>query len=235
MEQNDVCPICHGMGFVPYEKDNCNFARPCICREPQRAMTMIEQSGIGEEFKEKGFKNFDDRNMDILKKAKAMGIDYCKKFPEIKNTSRNSVLYCGQCGAGKTHLSVAIANAIMDTHKTAVVYMPYREWITRLKQRALDESGFNSTIDRFKQAPVLIVDDLLKGKNSETDVNILFEIVNFRYLKRLPMIVSTEKTVDELLKFDEGCGSRILEMSRGHCVEIIGSEYNYRLYGNRKE
>ena len=74
-----------------------------------------------------------------------------------------------------------------------------------------------------------MIDDLLKGKNTEADNNILFEIINYRYLNNLPMVISTEKMQEELLDYDEGTMSRVIEMSRGHMVEIVGREYNYRL------
>jgi DNA replication protein DnaC len=127
---------------------------------------------------------------------------------------------------------MAICNNIMEFHKVGVVYMPYREEITRIKQTVTDEINYNNAIGRFKNAPVLMIDDLLKGKNSEADVNILFEIINFRYLNNMPMVISTEKTIDELLSFDEGTMSRVIEMARGHQIEILGREYNYRLYGD---
>lgn len=232
MEQNEICPICKGMGVIMYEIDGYQYAKDCECRELKLARERMERSGISEEFRGKGFKNFNDRGMEVLKRAKAIGIDYCKKFPEIRNARRNSVLYQGQVGSGKTHLSIAICNAIMDKHKTGVVYMPYREEITKIKQCVTDEINYNQAISRFKNAPVLMIDDLLKGKSTEADVNILFEIINYRYLKNLPMIISTEKTTDELLDFDEGTMSRIIEMARGHQIEIVGREYNYRLYGD---
>ena len=57
----------------------------------------------------------------------------------------------------------------------------------------------------------------------------MFEIVNYRYLNNLPLIISTEFTVDRLLDFDEAIGSRIFEMSKNYLVEIEGKENNYRL------
>lgn len=234
MEENkDVCQICGGIGFVEYEKDGYRFMRPCECKELKDAKERLERSGISEEFQKKGFKNFNDRGMELLKKAKAMAIDYCKKFPEIRGTRYNSVLLQGQVGSGKTHLSMAICNAIMTNHKTGVLYMPYREEITKIKQCVRDAINYDNAISRYKNVPVLMIDDLLKGKSSDADVNILFEIINHRYIKNLPMIISTEKTTDELLDFDEGTMSRVIEMARGHQIEIVGREYNYRLYGEK--
>ena len=139
------------------------------------------------------------------------------------------VLFMGQVGSGKTHLSFAICKGIMDVYKTSVIYMAYRDEMVKLKQSVKDENSYKESIEKFKQCPVLMIDDLLKGKTTEADVNILFEIINHRYINNLPMIISTEKTKDELLDFDEGTMSRIIEMSRDYQVEIVGKEYNYRL------
>ena len=226
------CEKCKGIGWIFLTDEEGNeCVKECECQELIRARGRLKASGISDEFQRKGFKNFDDRKLPLLKKARETAIDYCKQFPVIKDTRYNSILFMGQVGSGKTHLSMAICNAIMDKYMIAVRYMPYREEIIRIKQKVNDDEDYDSRIKKFKECPVLMIDDLLKGKNTEADINILFEIINYRYLNNLPMIISTEKTIDELLSFDEGTMSRILEMSRGHQIEFKGREYNYRLYG----
>ena len=231
--EESICPKCGGKGWIFFKGENgYDYCKECECQEVVKAKERLKHSGISDEFLKKGFKNFNDRGLDVLKKAKEIGIRYCKEFPDIKDTKRNSVLYMGQVGSGKTHLSMAICNAVMNNYKTGVLYMPYREEMVRIKQVVNDEIDYNNAISKFKQCPVLMIDDLLKGKSTEADVNILFEIINYRYVNNMPMIVSTEKTMDELLDFDEGTMSRVIEMARGHSIEIIGREYNYRLYGD---
>lgn len=226
------CEKCNDTGWVFITDEEGNeCVRECECRELLKAQNRLKASGISDEFQKKGFKNFSDRGKPLLKRARDMAIDYCKKFPEIKDTRYNSIIFMGQVGSGKTHLSMAIGNAIMDKYRTAVRYMPYREEIIRIKQTVRDEEVYNDRIQQFKETPVLMIDDLLKGKNTEADVNILFEIVNYRYLNNLPMIISTEKSIGELLEFDEGTMSRVLEMSRGYQIEFKGREYNFRLNG----
>lgn len=232
MSGDPNCCICKGKGYIEYEQDGYAFVEDCECMQTVIAQDMLKRSGISEEFQKKGFKNFDDRGLDVLKKAKGMGLQYCKEFPQIRNARRNSILYQGQVGSGKTHLSMAICNNIMTVHRVGCFYMSYREEITKIKQTVTDAVNYEYTTRRFKNAPVLMIDDLLKGKNSDADVNILFEIINHRYLNNLPMVVSTEKSTDELLNFDEGTMSRLIEMTRGYQIEIIGREYNYRLHGD---
>lgn len=232
MTDSAKCSKCNGIGWViKKDEDGNEYAIECECQEVIKAKRRLEASGISEEFRKKGFKNFDDRNMPLLKKARDIAIDYCKNFPEIRSTRYNSILFMGQVGSGKTHLSMAICNAIMDNYKTGVRYMPYREEIIRIKQNIRNEDDYDNRIKIFKECPVLMIDDLLKGKSTDADINILFEIINYRYLNNLPMIISTEKTTDELLEYDEGTMSRIIEMSRGHLIELKGREHNYRLYG----
>lgn len=226
-----MCDVCKDTGWVHFEKDGKDYAKRCECQRIIEAEARLRRSGISDEFLKKSFDNYNDMGKKPLHIAKIKAMQYSEKFPEIRKDRHNSVLFMGQVGSGKTHLSMAICNRILNEHQVPVLYMPYRETILRIKQSVNDEINYNKAVERYKNTPVLMIDDLLKGKNTEADTNILFEIINYRYLNNAPMIVSTEKTMNELLDFDEGVMSRLIEMSRDYMVEIKGQEYNYRLRG----
>lgn len=234
--ESTVCPKCGGSMWITWvDEQGCDMARRCECFEPTMAKRRIARSGISEPFRAKGFKNFDTRGIARLEKAYTICVDYCKNYQDFKESRHNSILLLGQVGCGKTHLALASANALLDYQKIRVIYMPYREMITRLKQNITDEDAYNKTIDELKTAPMLVIDDLLKGKTTESDINILFEIVNYRYVCNLPMIVTSEKTTGELLDFDSAIGSRLIEMAEGRIIEFKGNELNYRLRGIKKD
>ena len=221
-EESTICPKCGGSMWITWvDEQGCDMARRCECFEPTMAKRRIARSGISEPFRAKGFKNFDTRENPQLKKAYTICVDYCKNYPDIKELRHNSILLLGQVGSGKTHLALASANALLDYQKVRVVYMPYREIATRLKQNITDEEAYNKTIDELKTAPMLVIDDLLKGKTTESDINILFE--------------TSEKTTGELLDFDSAIGSRLIEMAEGRIIEFKGNELNYRLRGIKKD
>ena len=155
--------------------------------------------------------------------------EYAKSFHK-DSKSNKSIMFVGQVGSGKTHLSMAIANSLMK-EGVGVLYMSYREEIISLKQNIMDEEYYRKCMDRFKRARVLLIDDLFKGSISGSDVNIMFEIINFRYLNGLPVIVSCEKGVEEIMGIDEAIGSRIYEMCCGYLVSLSGRSLNYRVYG----
>jgi len=140
-------------------------------------------------------------------------------------------MFMGQVGSGKTHLSLAIANELMDGG-VGVVYMPFRDVIIKVKQNIMDEVYYHQVMNRYKNARVLLIDDLFKGSISKSDINIVFEIINHRYFNNLPIIVSTEKSFEELIEIDEAIGSRIIEMCKGYLVVMKGNKLNYRIYGN---
>lgn len=164
------------------------------------------------------FANFEVWNR-ASETAKDTATAYCTDFDEIRNSRRNSILLCGQVGSGKTHLSVAIGLNLLK-QKIKVVYMPYRDVITKIKQNMLDQEYYVKTLSKYQLCEVLLIDDLFKGKINESDINIIFEIINYRYLNFKPIIVSSEFSIERLLNFDEAVGSRIYEMSKDYVVEI---------------
>lgn len=204
----------------------------CSCLEVERSKNIMKNSGINIEQSKQTFSNYETWN-ESAKLAKETAIKYYKEFESVRNQRQNSIAFIGQVGSGKTHLSIALAVNFLNKG-IPVVYMPYRDKITEIKQNMLDEEYYKKTLSKYQTAKVLLIDDLFKGsckndKVNDTDINIMFEIINYRYLNYFPMIISSEYTADRLLDFDEAVGSRILQMCKKYIVQIEGKENNYRL------
>ena len=204
------------------------IAVACECRKIEKLKNEWKYSGINVEQSKLTFASFEVWN-DASRRTKDTAVAYCNDFDEIREGRRNSILFCGQVGGGKTHASIALALNFLK-QKIRVVYMPYRDVITKIKQNMIDEEYYTKTISKYQLCEVLLIDDLFKGKINDSDINILFEIINYRYLNFLPIIVSSEFSIDRLLAFDEGVGSRIYEMAKDYVVEIEKDiRNNYRL------
>ena len=240
------CELCQDTEFIieqkPYytytDKDGnkrtaySSVSTPCACREAKRYKRILDSSGISEAFQQKTVNQFKPKNkqQDEARKAAA---DYITNFEQIRSTRNNSIAFLGQVGAGKTHLTIAIANALLKMG-IGVLYMQYREAVTQLKQCITDEESYQRELGKYKNAPVLLVDDLFKGltrqgKANESELSIMFEIINFRYLKQMPVLVSSEFGIDRLIDFDEATGSRIADMCKGRTIEFAGAELNHRM------
>lgn len=221
------CPKCKDKEFIMLSDGSCI---ECDCRGKRiaynKALKKLEQSGISDAFRKKTFNNFKYEHHMELMNAFLKAKTYVKEFDITKEN--DSIAFCGVVGSGKTHLAVSIANELLDT-AVGVMYMPYRHSITNLKQFITDSDKYQKEIDNYKNAEVLFIDDLFKGKITESDINIMFEIIDYRYFKGLPVIITTEKSMSELISIDEAVGSRLFEMCKDYTVHITDPKLNYRL------
>lgn len=223
------CEKCRDTGWIlkPMEHGQ-PLAVMCECRKKNRVKEQWKACGINPEMIDYKFANFKVWNR-VSRNMKDTALAYFSDFDDIRKSRKNSIMFCGQVGCGKTHLSIALAINMIKKN-TRVVYMPYRDVITKIKQNMLDEEYYKKSISKFQTCEILLIDDLFKGRLTESDINIMFEIINYRYLNFLPIIVSTEFTIDRLLDFDEGVGSRIYEMCRDYIVEVENNDANnYRI------
>lgn len=224
-----VCPFCGGTTWIQKKQ---NKSQPvmsrCTCYEMKKVQDIWNQSDI--EFKnlDKTLKSFECFNQ-TTKNMKDTATNYLLRFKNICSSENNSIMFCGTPGSGKTHLLLAVSLNLLKKEKIGVVYMSYVEVITKLKQAAMQPEEYQRLINKYKNAKVLFIDDLFKGKITESDIRIIFEIVNFRINKKLPMMVSTEFNIDRLLEFDAAVASRLYKASKGFYLEINGQENNYRM------
>jgi DNA replication protein DnaC len=218
------CNICKDTSWI-ISKDG--KATRCKCFELDTIKEQWKSSGFKIDDMDKTFKNFIHWNNEV-KNMKSTATNYFLNFEKIKDTKYNSILLCGQSGSGKTHLSIALANNLLKKGYK-VVYMQYREVVTAIKQNIIDKDYYKNIISKYQRADILLIDDLFKGKITESDINIIFEIMNYRYINKKPIIASTEFSIAKLLNCDEAVGSRIYEMAKDYTHEIRGQENNYRL------
>jgi DNA replication protein DnaC len=147
----------------------------------------------------------------------------------------------GQSGAGKTHICTAAAIAKLKQGKE-LRYMEWREEVPKIKASITDAVRYADMMKELKEADVLYIDDLFKtGKNAEgfaaqptaADVNLAFEIINYRYNQpELITIISSERTLIELMEIDEAIAGRIAERSKaqGFCINLKpDAQKNWRM------
>ena len=228
-----MCEKCGGYGFISYRNEQgYEMARECECRAKMITESRMRASGISEAFQKKTIEGFETKGNKILENAKNTAIDYVKNFFEREKDMHNAIMFLGNPGSGKTHLSLAIGNTLLNDYGVSCLYMPYRETMMELKQLAMnDKYKYEEKMNGLTTARLLIIDDLYKGSTTEADLNYVFQIMNQRYLNQLPFILSSEKLPIELVNIDEAIGSRMLEQSKGRTIVINDKKLNHRIYG----
>lgn len=225
------CPKCQNRGNIAVPKDDGNISfGECGCMKARRSVWKMEKSGLKNVIKEMTFERFQAAE-DWQKQIKQGAMNYADSLD-------GWMLFCGQVGGGKSHLCTAVCRQRLLAGDE-VYYMPWRDDIARLKALGLDNEQREKMISEMKTAQILYIDDLFKTgraadnsvqRPTSADINVAFEIINYRYVNRLSTIISTESTPQELIGIDEATASRIIEMAKGHTFQISrNANRNYRL------
>ena len=215
------CPICRDLH---YTFNDLGQAVPCKCKDKFESKEKLKKCGLDEVFKNKTFRNYKVNNETQLA-ARDKAINYCNNFLD----TNSSLIITGRPGVGKTHLGAATMINLIGKN-VLCKYELYTTMLINLKQSVMDETNFIREMDKYKVPRVLFLDDFLKGKPTDADLKYIFEIVNERYLKKKPMIISTEKSIDEIVSWDEAVASRLVEMAKGNIIEFGTDIENYRFY-----
>ena len=219
------CPECRNRGYFAYiDETGHRRNRICKCIAIRANMERLEKSGL---------KNLAERfTFDTwIADPGTWQEDARSKAREYAASPQGWFLAFGHSGAGKTHLCTAICLELMKKGYD-VQYALWRDFSSKAKAALMDERSYTQIIEPLKDVRVLYLDDLFKvGKNQEPsvgDMNLAFEILNDRYndLNKLT-IISTERTIAEMMDLDEATASRIFERAKGNGVSFVGKE-NWR-------
>lgn len=89
----------------------------------------------------------------------------------------------------------------------------------------------NRYLASFNQFPLLILDDLGIERSSEYAQELVYNIVDSRYLSRLPFIITTNLSLSDLQNPTDLAHARIYDRILERCVPICFSGKNYRKEG----
>lgn len=220
------CSKCKNRGYIAIVRDYAVVCVECECVKQRKAIREIKRSGLANVL---GRHTLDSYTAEEEWQQQAK--ETAEKF--LRQGRGKWLLAVGVPGAGKTHLCTAVCGELLNKGY-GVRYMLWRDEVTKLKQASTDGEFYKKMIDRWKQAQVLYIDDFFKvGKNEEpstADVGMAFEILNFRYADiNKTTIISTERTIGQILDIDEAVGSRIFERAKDFTIRFDIKGKNYRL------
>lgn len=218
------CPVCNNRGYVAKVRDGAVVTVPCGCMEARASIRRAAESGLQELLRDYTLETYETPE-PWQKAAK----ETAERYLEAQH---GWLVASGTVGSGKSHLCVAVCGELLRRGK-AVRYLMWRDQIARLKPVGdMEERG--RMLAAYKAAEVLYIDDFFKsGRNempSRADVDVALELIMARYNQRDKLtILSTERSIDELLDIDEALGSRVYERSKGFYLRFAGREKNWRL------
>lgn len=158
------------------------------------------------------FENADEyTDKDIIRKAK----NYVKHFEEMRKDNVGLLIY-GSVGSGKTYLACAIANSIITEYSYTVKMRNFAQILNDLQKGGFNLDR-NEYIEQITNPTLLILDDFGIERNTEYALEQIYNVINARYLKARPTIITTNLNFKDIEKEQEDIMlgriySRIIEM-----------------------
>ena len=149
--------------------------------------------------------------------------------PEFVPEGRCLVAY-GPSGTGKTHVAIAIAYKAIQNGSdarfvTAAHLIDELSWASR-------EGRLREAMEPYTHPGVLVVDEVGYLSHGPDAANVLFQVVNDRWLRKKPMVFTTNKTVEAWGKVlhDSDLAEAILDrvLERGRVLPFKGPSYRTR-------
>lgn len=235
---------CHNCRKIAREKANQQEADRTEIDVARRRRHFRQTCGIPRRYMDEEFGTFDKTvQPDAYKKC----LKYAQKFnvekPEIDSLIMSSP---GINGCGKTHLVCAIAHNILNNwqgkpDRCPVHFVTEPDLFSRIratydKKEFLDavmSENEQEVLNYYKTVPLLIVDDVAKEEIGDPRFvqRTWFKIINGRYNNLLPIVITANKSINELRRhFSGGTGNnaisdRLIEMTGGKFVLLKGISY----------
>lgn len=126
-------------------------------------------------------------------------LNFCKSYSDKFNdlTSQN-ILMLGQTGLGKTHLSLSIANEVLNKGFN-VIYSSVGDIFRKIEKEHFNKNINNDdTVNNILNVDLLILDDLGSEFESQFYVSVLYNIINSRLNCNKPTIITTNCSLKEI-------------------------------------
>ena len=160
---------------------------------------------------------YDPRAMEIAR-------NYVEHWEQFKENSQG-LLFWGDVGTGKSFIAGCIGNELLS-RGVRVQMTNFSRLLNRLTDLQMgDRNGF---IDSLNSFDLLILDDLGIERNSEFAKEQIFSIIDSRYRSGLPMIVTTNLTLEELQNPADLWRKRVYDRVLERSVRVCVNDQNIR-------
>lgn len=132
------------------------------------------------------------------------------------------LLITGGYGCGKTHLAAAIANFAVGMG-VPTLFLTVPDLLDTLRfAYDSEETSFEQRFEEIRNAPLLVLDDFGTQNATAWAQEKLFQVVNYRYINRLPLVVTTNLALDEI---EARIRSRLADPELVSVVRIQAPDY----------
>ena len=183
LDMHYSCPKCSDTGYI-----NSNF---CDCMKNLFGRLMTEKLNENAHLTLSSFDTFSLKyyvgdDYFIMQKILNFTREYALNF----NKSADNILMTGETGLGKTHLSLAIANTVLQKGYS-VLYDSAINILWNIEREHFSYEHSSDFLNAIFDADLLIIDDLGTEQETKFYSSMIYNIINTRLVKQKPTIIST--------------------------------------------
>ncbi len=219
------CKVCEEKRRKREEEERRNKLRQ------ERINTLLKNSMLKKRFVQKTFDSFIPYGKEKAKQSRVLSIvrEFAANFRHHREAG-TWLLFMGNVGTGKGHLSAAIINEIVKSGFSALyTKMP------RLLREIKDTFNHNSEITQgeiicqIEKVDLLVIDEVGIQFGTDTERMIIYEILDSRYEDMMPTILTTN--VKEIKTLEKLLGERIIDrFYEGESKILLFDWESYRRY-----
>lgn len=225
LEPGYQCKECRDTGYID--------GRMCQCMKHLVRQTAYEELNRISPLSLCSFESF---SADYYSKEKTAAGDmseydymskvyrFCKRYAQQFDEYSEGMLFAGKTGLGKTHLSLAIAQTVIE-NGYGVIYVSAPNILSRLESNQFSGRSVERTEDEqlLQECDLLIIDDLGTEFVTKFTQAAIYNIINTRLNSGKPVIISTNYSTKEL---EDIYGNRMVSRIVGvlRKIEFFGSD-----------
>ncbi|MFC2045237.1 ATP-binding protein [Chloroflexota bacterium] len=205
-EPNSLCPICQGAGYVhprlPSGKPDFSRVIPCRCtqeelKEEQHARLM-GYSHLGA-LSHLTFDNLEPQGRSGIPSQQERFHQAYQAALSFADEPQGWLILSGSSGSGKTHLAAAIANRRINKGYS-VFFISTADLLDHLRAtyNPNSELAYDELIERVRNVPLLILDDLGIQSSTPWAKEKMDQILNHRFTAELPTVIITITPIEQL-------------------------------------
>lgn len=153
--------------------------------------------------------------------------EMCKQTPDKVDLVRNSLIFNGPPGVGKTGLAAAMVNSLL-AQKKQVLYIRTQDFVEALKQSFDRDQRNHNDVDStqevlniVKRHPRLILDEFNMNITNDWRKEQIENVIRYRYGNALPTIVTCNASQEEL-EDQWGIRTTSVLFTMAHWIPIAG-------------
>lgn len=235
-ERVPTCPICLGAGYLRYDVpvDHPQFGQLVVCECKRQELDEKRQRLLLEKSQLSDLQHFTfEKWVPKIREGRPphTSPDYAfqvaRRYAEDPQANGLPWLFLyGTKGTGKTHLAAAIGNARIALGQPAI-FMVVPDLLDHLRATFSPNSEitYDELFESLRNTSLLILDDLGTQAASPWAREKLYQLVNHRYNRRLPTVITMNVEAEEI---DVRLWSRINDMHITQRCEIQAEDQRTR-------